>query len=131
MTQAERVRLALHTHRDRGITQVDFLRYPTIDGGPPITRLAARIDELRDAGLPVMEAGTRDKCRVYMLAETVLAASDLVPGRDRVVEPASPAASRDQGGEAWAGKSEPDGCLFPPEEAAPSPRNAIYQEDIS
>lgn len=68
MTQAERVLAALRAHPDRGICAVDFLRFPTVDGGPPITRLAARIGELRDAGEPILNHGIRDKCRVYRLA---------------------------------------------------------------
>ena len=49
MTQTERVLAALEHAGQGGLTQVDFLRFPTFDGGPPITRLAARIEELRDA----------------------------------------------------------------------------------
>lgn len=45
-TQTDRVYAALQ----RGpITSVDF-QSPTCDGGPPILRVAARINELRDRG---------------------------------------------------------------------------------
>ena len=69
MTQLERVLAALRQHPDRGITRVDFIRYPTIDGGPPIINIPARILELRDAGEPIIDAGIRDKCRVYRLEQ--------------------------------------------------------------
>jgi len=52
----------------RGITQVSFLGPMTCDGGPPITRLAARIGELREEGYKVGQNGRRDKCVVYVLA---------------------------------------------------------------
>lgn len=68
MTQTERVLAALRIHLG-GITQVDFLRVPTIDGGSPITRLAARILELRDDGHPILDAGTRDGCKLYRLGQ--------------------------------------------------------------
>ena len=48
-TQRERALRALHDRAGRGITQLDF-DGPTIDGLPPIRRLASRIDELRAAG---------------------------------------------------------------------------------
>ena len=118
MTQCDRVLAALYRHPDRGISQVDFLRYPTIDGGPPITRLAARVNELRDQGHLIVDAGIREKCKVYCLArELVEAASDPVPGRDkRVVEPVPPPAA-------------PDGQLF----AAPTRRlnSAIYGDEAA
>lgn len=66
MTQRERVLRALQTAGPRGVTQVDFLRFPTVDGGPPITRLAARIQELKDAGHRIGSSATRDKCAVYV-----------------------------------------------------------------
>jgi hypothetical protein len=69
VTQTARVLAALRQHPDRGITRVDFLRFPTIDGGPPIINIPARILELRDAGHPITDAGTRDKCRVYRLEQ--------------------------------------------------------------
>ena len=118
MTQLDRVLAALRQHPDRGITRVDFLRYPTIDGGPPIINIPARILELRDAGHPIDDAGTRDKCRVYKLVGGLVeAASDPVPGRDqRVVEPVPPPAA-------------PDGQLF----AAPTRRanSAIYGDEAA
>lgn len=72
MTQTARVLAALRAHPERGITAVDFLRIPTIDGGPPITRVAARILELREAGELIVDAGVRDKCRIYRLEQATL-----------------------------------------------------------
>jgi hypothetical protein len=68
-TQTQRVLRALHDHDD-GITQVDFLRPDVIDGGYPITRLAARIQELRDRGADVFVDGKRDGCTIYRLYDT-------------------------------------------------------------
>lgn len=69
MTQRERILAALRAAGRRGITQVDFLRFPTVDGGPPVTRVAARVQELRDEGLDIVSSGTRDRCAVYVLKE--------------------------------------------------------------
>jgi hypothetical protein len=52
--------------RRGAVCQVDFLP-PTVDGRAPITRLAARIDELRAAGHVIASAGWRHKTRVYVL----------------------------------------------------------------
>lgn len=67
MTQTDRVLAALTRAGARGLTQADFLMFPTIDGGPPITRLAARVEELRDEGFRVVSGERRDKCVVYRL----------------------------------------------------------------
>ena len=67
MTQTDRVLAALTRAGAHGITQVDFLRFPTIDGGPPITRVAARVEELRDAGFKILSGERRDKCVVYRI----------------------------------------------------------------
>lgn len=69
-TQKDRVLETLKAVGIRGVTQVDFIRYPTADGGPPITRLAARIDELKQDGHVIATRGTRDKCVVYTLVAT-------------------------------------------------------------
>ena len=67
MTQAERVLRALERTPD-GITAADFSGlHGTPDGGPPITRVAARILELRGRGYDIVEAGKRDRCKVYKL----------------------------------------------------------------
>lgn len=64
--QRRRVLAALQQLGTDGVTQADFLP-PTIDGGPTITRLGARVHELRAAGHAIEPAGRRDRCRVYVL----------------------------------------------------------------
>lgn len=68
-TQLVRVLRALRAVGSRGLTATDFIRQPTFDGGAPITRLAARIDELRDAGHHIEGRGRRDACTVYVLVD--------------------------------------------------------------
>lgn len=69
MKQTERVLVSLRNAGRRGITQVDWsgASGPTPDEGPPITRLGARILELRKDGHVIQAAGRRQKCRVYVL----------------------------------------------------------------
>lgn len=71
MTQPARVLAALRAHPDRGVSSVDFLSPPTIDGGPPITRLAARIKELKNQGHQIVDAGHKNGCKVYRLEQPV------------------------------------------------------------
>lgn len=68
-TQRERVLNALHSNRHRGVAQPDFLGPDTIDGAKPITRLAARIEELRDEGVSIEVVGRRNRCAVYRLVD--------------------------------------------------------------
>jgi hypothetical protein len=91
MTQSDRVLAALSRAGARGITSVDFIRHPTVDGGPPILRVAARIRDLRDQGIEIETDGERDGVAVYKL-RTV---SSTAPGGDRVVEPAPSAEPSD------------------------------------
>jgi hypothetical protein len=79
--QRQRVLAALRRAGPGGITQVSFLGPFTADGGPPITRLAARVGELRDEGYEIVQTGLRDKCAVYVLKGAVAAPV-------RVAEPA-------------------------------------------
>jgi hypothetical protein len=74
-TQNDRLLLALERDRRRGITQVDFLLPDVIDGGAPITRVAARVKDLRDLGHRIETRGERDSCAVYVLAEPAAAPS--------------------------------------------------------
>lgn len=67
MTQAQRIHRALKLAGPRGITALDFIRTPTFDGGLPITRLAARIQELREQGHVITSSEKRNKCAVYVL----------------------------------------------------------------
>lgn len=64
--QTDRVLAALRAH-PRGITAVDFLLPDVIDGGTPITRLGARILDLRDQGCRIETVGRRQKCVIYKL----------------------------------------------------------------
>lgn len=73
MNQKARVLAALRRAGQGGITAVSFLGPFTVDGGPPITRLAARIGELRDEGHEITQSGWRDKCAVYVLRGAVAA----------------------------------------------------------
>ena len=68
-TQRERVLAALRRAGERGLTQVDWLLHDVIDGGPPIVRLPARVDELRQAGHHIEHAGRRNRCVIYRLAD--------------------------------------------------------------
>lgn len=67
MTQKQRVLTALQRTGWQGITQVDFLAPHVIDGGKPVTRLAARILELREDGHAIRVVGERQECAVYQL----------------------------------------------------------------
>lgn len=68
MTQRERVLRALRCAGERGITARDLYAVP-VDGGPRISRVAARILELRDAGFDIDASGERDGHAVYVLHE--------------------------------------------------------------
>lgn len=105
MSQKARVLAALRSRGARGVTAVDFLLPDVIDGGRPITRVAARVLELRDEGHTIVVDGERDSCAVYRLLHD---AQDGPPTR-----PASQAVAD---------------SLF----AAPaSPRHAIFDEDAA
>ncbi len=65
MTQTERIIRAARSYR--GVCQVDLLGPHTIDGGSPITRLAARIQDAEARGYVFEIIGTRHKTRVYRL----------------------------------------------------------------
>lgn len=67
MTQTERVILAAKSFR--GVSQVDFLGPDTVDGKPPITRLAARIFDAERKGHVFEIIGWRQSCKVYRWIE--------------------------------------------------------------
>lgn len=69
MTQRDRVLSALRHAGPTGLTQVDFLGPQVCDKGKPITRVAARVNELRDQGFTITSSGTRHGCAVYVLKE--------------------------------------------------------------
>lgn len=65
MTQTARVIKAARSFR--GVSQVDFLGPDTVDGGPPITRLAARLWDAEQQGYSFECIGWRDKCKCWRL----------------------------------------------------------------
>lgn len=67
MTQADRVLKAARSYR--GTSQAEWLADVTPDGGPRITRVAARIQELEEQGHVFEIIGRRSKCVVYRLAD--------------------------------------------------------------
>lgn len=107
MTQSERVLRALQTAGSRGVTQVDFSLPDVVDGGPPITRVAARVKDLREQGHMIIGAGLRQSCRVYLL-----------------VPQAGPAAPTGASDTAYVAADE---GLFAPAESR-GPRCAIYDD---
>lgn len=66
-TQKQRVLNALRAAGSAGIDQTQFEPPVVIDGGTPIMRLAARIDELKAEGFAISTPGRRHKCSVYAL----------------------------------------------------------------
>lgn len=66
-SQCERVLLALM--RYPRVSVIDFLAPVVIDGGRPITRLAARIRDLRSEGYDIEHAGVVNGCASYRLAD--------------------------------------------------------------
>lgn len=72
VTQKDRIERALRRTGQRGITQADFIGAVIVDGGAPITRVAARIDELKQSGLKITAFGHRDGgCVIYRLEEHI------------------------------------------------------------
>jgi hypothetical protein len=65
-TQRQRVLRLLEQRGELGITQGDFLLPDVADGGTPITRVGARIEELRRRGLTIETAGRRNAFSVYI-----------------------------------------------------------------
>lgn len=86
-TQATRVLAALARAGDRGVTQGDWLVPGGADGAGRITRVAARVEELRSDGIAIAVDGKREGFAVYRL---VLEASS-TPGRALFDMPAKPA----------------------------------------
>lgn len=71
-TQNERVHKALKVAGRRGLTRLDFEESPIIDGGPPLLRVASRIEELKNKhGVNIVSArqGGPGRCARYWLAE--------------------------------------------------------------
>jgi hypothetical protein len=93
-TQLERVIAASRSFR--GVAQVDFLAPNVCDGGTPITRLAARIEEAKDRGYAFDVIGTRSKCRVYRLADDAESGRRPEPPHPPAVAQPAPALSAEK-----------------------------------
>lgn len=86
LTQKTRLLNALQKHPE-GIDRTQFLAPDVIDGGKPIINIPARIEELRNEGHRIIDAGRRHNCEVYRLV-TLGAAADT-----GVTAPAAPTGS--------------------------------------
>ena len=73
LTQTERVLRAVLRNPRAGITQIDFDLPDVCDGGPPITRVAARINDLKALGHKIEGGGRRHSCKVYLHRGTLTA----------------------------------------------------------
>lgn len=100
LTQRQRVKRALDQRGPRGVSPVDFTS-PTIDGGPPIMRVAARIYELRQT-YKITEITGDDGCARYLYSKYLAppgtvgdpdAHSPIPPGHDAPPGFASPSGS--------------------------------------
>jgi hypothetical protein len=94
-TQAQRVLAQLQRAGSRGLTALDFLAPDVVDGGPPITRLASRIADLKRDGhgvVATVEPVGRARVAVYRLA-----AAQPAPVVGQVDAPATAQASLDVG----------------------------------
>jgi hypothetical protein len=85
VTQTDRVIAAARSFR--GVCQVDLLGPETVDGGPPITRLAARIQDAEAKGFAFEIIGWRKSTKVYRLID-----AEQVPA-SAADPPVSPAAA--------------------------------------
>lgn len=108
MTQAERVLAALYKRGRHGLTQIDFDLPDIIDGGPPIKRVAARVEELRNQGFRIASGERRQKCVVYRV-------EGVVPG---VVRPVKPEPVSDESGAPTLFDEQPRSAIFDEEVAA-------------
>lgn len=81
-TQKERVLASLKAAGSSGVTQADWsgAYRSTPDGGGPITRLAARINDLKADGHLIVCDGKRDQCAVYVLQPAAVAPAEVFTG---------------------------------------------------
>ncbi len=80
LSQIDRVLAAARSYR--GVCQVDFLGPDTVDGLPPITRLAARIQDAEARGYRFEIIGWRNKTKVYRLADVPAPSPPIVKDLD-------------------------------------------------
>jgi hypothetical protein len=106
MSQKDRVLAALRTHAADGICTTDFLAPDVIDHGKPITRVAARVHELREDGHEIVETRRRHGCSVYRLLQ-----DDTPPTR-------APSAAESLGGLFDTAPVKPDNAIMGYEDAA-------------
>lgn len=71
MTLSGRQRILNRLEAGYDVCPVDF-QAPTIDGGKPILRVAARIHGLRAEGYAIETVGQRNQCSVYRLTSATL-----------------------------------------------------------
>ncbi len=102
MTQRARTLRALLRVGARGLTAADFASGQTCDDGPPIMRLAARVQELRDSGLTITSTGRRGPLAVYVIEPTDQALTMARPL-------ARPPARQDPPNERWCVGCDPTG----------------------
>ncbi len=70
MPQADRVLRVLRQRRGDGVTVIEFRPPDVIDGGAPIERLAARVEELRKRGHRIDTRKGRTRLARYVLIES-------------------------------------------------------------
>jgi hypothetical protein len=96
VSQRARVLAALRSRGADGVCAPDFLLPNVLDGGKPITRLAARMLELREDGHEIQVVGEKHGCAVYRLmrdaqdAPTVPPAPSAAETLSGLPEPARP-----------------------------------------
>jgi hypothetical protein len=67
--ETDNVRI-LKALRAGDVRVTDWTDKNTPDGGKPILRVAARINDLRKAGWPIERTGRHNNCAVYSLVNT-------------------------------------------------------------
>lgn len=85
-SQTARVLAVLRQRGPYGTDQTEWLSPHVVDDGWPITRLAARINDLRQQGHTILVNGTRHGCAIYLIAEGAAPAS-AQPAEPRLFDP--------------------------------------------
>lgn len=66
-SQNDRVLALLRERGDRGLNSTELAELPTCDGGAPIRRIAARVDNLRNRGFIILSRRERNGTATYSL----------------------------------------------------------------
>lgn len=119
LTQCQRIKRALDQRGPRGVSPTDFSQKPTIDGGPPILRVAARIDELRKI-YDIARLKGDDGCALYLYAKYLSPVGAVSGAGAHMAEPPEPASVP------LSAPTDEPASLFDPPPAAP--RSAIYED---